>query len=204
MALSFGSPLFASLYPLESAVSTFQPPLLSRTVPGTGNKQCSYPRATRHTAGFMQKSLRMSPWGATTRLINRDRDAPSTPYHPPSSRIIAWPLIGKLDGFSTCEIGGLLWNYAQPSLRTPDCPIFCLCSTRFRRDIGSGNDISEGRIGRSDGRDIGAIYGTVSASSSSRGGGSQAVTRDLCDFRTNRGNFTISSSSLLFPFSPTY
>ena len=81
-------------------------PLLSRTVPGTGNTQCSYPRATRHTPGFMQKSLRMSPWGATTRLINRDRDAPSTPYHPPSSRIIAWPLIGKLDGFSTCEIGG--------------------------------------------------------------------------------------------------
>lgn len=94
-----------SLYPLESAVSTFHPPPHQPS----NNTQCSYPRrATRRTAGFMQKSHRMSPWGATTRLINRGRDAPSTPTTRHRLVLSLRPLIGKLDGFSTCEIGGLL------------------------------------------------------------------------------------------------
>lgn len=45
------------------------------------------------------KNLGMSPWGATTRLINRGHD---TPYPPRPPRIIYVLIaIGKLDGFST-------------------------------------------------------------------------------------------------------
>ena len=51
---------------------------------------------------------------------------------------------------------------ATPCLPPPRSSVFV--PPCFEEISGLENDISEGRIGRGDGRDIGAIYGTVSAS----------------------------------------